>query len=161
MGWQDVTIRSGVGDVRQIRNTTCILLEVAIYSSQTWRLQLNYLCSGLCPLLRSVTIWKGSPYPAPSRRVRPCVLTRRSIRGLNFARHLRRLAVRTSCKRYGTLKIDCCIPVLADSNNLRSIVVYRFYRIAIILKREDQKRRLSHSGYIKPECYPHTRFYNI
>ncbi len=132
-----------------------------IYSSHTLRLKLNYLCSRLCPLLRSVTIGKRSPYPAPSRRVRPCVLTRRSIRGLNFARHLRRLAVRTSCKRYGTLKIDCCIPVLADSNNLRSIVVYRFYRIAIILKREDQKRRLSHSGFIKSGCYPHMHFYNI
>ena len=54
--------------------------------------------------------------PRIERCVRPCVLTRRQIRGLNFARHLRRLAVRTSCKRYGTLKIDCCIPVLADSN---------------------------------------------
>ena len=35
MGWQYVTIRWGVGDVRQIRNKACILLEIAIYFSHT------------------------------------------------------------------------------------------------------------------------------
>ena len=56
-------------------------------------------------------------YPAPSRRIRPDVLTRRSIRGLNFARHLRRLDVMTSCWWKGQLKIYCYIPLLPDSNN--------------------------------------------